>query len=66
MHLETGGFAFGKSYAPILGQFTVNNQCGEVQEADGHSRTVHIEEVFCKSKLVNEELEFEEVLAWLT
>ena len=65
MHFETGCFTFGKSYTPILGELTVNDQCRKVQEADGHSRTVHIEKVFSKSELVNEELKFKEVFAWL-
>ena len=65
MHLETGCFTFGKSHAPILGELTVNDQCREVQKANGHSRTVHIEKVFCESELVNEELEFKEVFARL-
>lgn len=66
MHLETCCFTFDKSYTPILGELTVNNQRREVQEAYGHSRTVHIEKVFSKSELVNEELEFKEIFARLS
>ena len=46
--------------------FTFNDECGEVKEADGDRRLRNVEEVFEKCELVNEELELEEVISWVS
>lgn len=66
MHPKAIRLALSERYPTVFLQLSVDDQRWEVEEADCHCGSRHVEEILRQSQLVHKELELKEVLAGLS